>query len=50
MIDESDRAEAAAIEATGIAVDVAPTLMRSHDDRRALARAALAAAGVYAAS
>jgi LPPG:FO 2-phospho-L-lactate transferase len=50
MIDETDRAEAAAIQATGVAVDVAPTVMRSHDDRRALARAALAAAGVHAAS
>jgi LPPG:FO 2-phospho-L-lactate transferase len=50
MIDETDRAEAAAIEATGIEVAVASTVMRSHDDRRALARAALMAAGVNAAS
>jgi len=46
MIDEADRAEAAAIEAVGVAVDVAPTMMRSHEDRRGLAKAALAAAGM----
>ena len=46
MIDEQDRAEASAIEASGVAADVAPTVMRSHADRVALARAALAAAGV----
>jgi LPPG:FO 2-phospho-L-lactate transferase len=46
MIDEEDRAEAAAIEAVGVKADVAPTVMRSHADRVSLARAALAAAGV----
>jgi LPPG:FO 2-phospho-L-lactate transferase len=46
MIDEVDRAEAGAIAATGVAVDVASTVMRSHDDRRALARRALAAVGI----
>jgi LPPG:FO 2-phospho-L-lactate transferase len=45
MIDEADRAEAAAIEAVGMAAEIAPTVMRSHPDRVALARAALAAAG-----
>ncbi|CAN7345197.1 2-phospho-L-lactate transferase [Phenylobacterium sp. LjRoot225] len=46
MIDEADRAEAPAIEALGLAAVVAPTIMRSHADRVALAEATLAAAGV----
>jgi LPPG:FO 2-phospho-L-lactate transferase len=46
IIDEADRAEAPRVEALGIAVDVAPAIMRSHADRMALARATLAAAGI----
>jgi LPPG:FO 2-phospho-L-lactate transferase len=46
MIDENDRAEAAAVEAAGASAAIAPTVMRTHADRAALARAALAAAGI----
>ncbi len=46
VIDEADRTEAARVEALGIAADIAPAIMRSHEDRRALARATLAAAGL----
>jgi LPPG:FO 2-phospho-L-lactate transferase len=46
IVDEADRAEAPRVEALGIAVDVAPAIMRSHADRAALARATLAAAGI----
>jgi LPPG:FO 2-phospho-L-lactate transferase len=46
IVDEADRAEASRVEALGIAVDVAPAIMRSHADRMALARATLAAAGI----
>jgi LPPG:FO 2-phospho-L-lactate transferase len=46
IVDEADRAEAPRVEALGIAVDVAPAIMRSHADRVALARATLAAAGI----
>ena len=39
VLDETDAALAPAVEALGMAVDVLPTVMRSEDDRRALARA-----------
>lgn len=41
VIDESDSAEASAIEALGVAVLVAPTLMRTIQDRTALAERCL---------
>jgi LPPG:FO 2-phospho-L-lactate transferase len=46
ILDETDRAEAPRVEALGIAADIAPAIMRSHEDREALARATLAAAGL----
>lgn len=46
IVDEADVAEAPRVEALGIAVDAAPAIMRSQADRIALAKAALAAAGV----
>jgi LPPG:FO 2-phospho-L-lactate transferase len=39
VLDETDARLAPAVEALGIAVDVLPTVMRSEEDRRALARA-----------
>jgi LPPG:FO 2-phospho-L-lactate transferase len=41
VIDEQDRGLAGAIERTGIAVGILPTLMRGPDDERALAEATL---------
>jgi 2-phospho-L-lactate transferase/gluconeogenesis factor (CofD/UPF0052 family) len=41
VIDDADAGLAPAIEALGIAVMVAPTLMRSAEDRRQLARACI---------
>jgi LPPG:FO 2-phospho-L-lactate transferase len=46
VIDEADRGDVDAIEAIGLSAQVAPTIMKSHADRVALARAILAAAGV----
>lgn len=46
IIDESDAPMAAAIEATGVKVIVAPTLMTSTADKIAVARATLTAANV----
>lgn len=43
VIDESDRAQAEAIEGLGVSCTVAPTLMRSAEDERRLARVALEA-------
>ena len=45
VIDEADREDVDAIEALGLAAQVAPTIMKSHADRVALARAILAATG-----
>lgn len=44
IIDESDRQRSADVEAARVAARVAPTIMRSDDDKVELARAALAAA------
>ena len=46
LIDEADAALAPRIEALGMVVQVAPTLMKTADDRRAVARRALALAEV----
>jgi LPPG:FO 2-phospho-L-lactate transferase len=46
IIDEADRAEATGIEALGVAATIAPTVMKSHFDRVALAEVTLAAAGI----
>jgi LPPG:FO 2-phospho-L-lactate transferase len=43
VLDEADAALTAKIEALGMAVDVLPTVMRTDDDRRALASALLPA-------
>jgi LPPG:FO 2-phospho-L-lactate transferase len=48
VIDEVDAALRAEIEAAGVAVRVAPAVMRSSDDRAALARTCLAFAGEIA--
>ena len=45
VIDEADRAQAAEIAATGIAVEVTATVMTARADKQALARAVLAFAG-----
>ena len=45
VLDEADRAEAAALAATGVAVEVTATLMTTRADKQALARAVLAFAG-----
>ena len=50
VIDEADRAEAAEIAATGIAVEVTATMMTSRADKQALARAVLDFAGRIAAA
>jgi len=42
VLDQLDIAEVPALEASGVSVDVLPTVMRSHDDRRVLAGAILA--------
>jgi LPPG:FO 2-phospho-L-lactate transferase len=42
VIDRADAAEAPAIEAAGVAIEVLPTVMRSHRDRQVLAEAILA--------
>ena len=42
VIDEADRAEAAAIAATGVAVEVTATMMTAREEKQALARAVLA--------
>jgi len=44
VVDEADRALAPSIEELGMAVDVLPTIMRSNDDRAALARELVALA------
>lgn len=49
LIDEADAALAPRLEALGLAVRVAPTLMKTPDDRRAVARHALALADAVAA-
>jgi LPPG:FO 2-phospho-L-lactate transferase len=46
VIDEADREDVGAIEALGLSAQVAPTIMTSHADRVALARAILTAAGM----
>ena len=46
VVDTQDRALASEIEALGLRAPVAPTLMREREDARALARSALAAAGM----
>jgi LPPG:FO 2-phospho-L-lactate transferase len=46
IIDDTDRGEAARLEALGVKAQAAPSVMRSHADRVALARATLAAAGI----
>ncbi len=46
VIDEQDRDQAAAVEATGVRAVVAQTVMRGIEEKEALARAVLAAAGV----
>lgn len=46
IIDEADAAEAPRVEALGIAIEIAPAIMRTQADRIALAKATLAAAGV----
>ena len=46
VIDETDRDQAPDVEAVGVGVRIASTIMTSHLDRVALARAVLAAAGV----
>ena len=43
VLDETDVDEVPALEASGVAVDLQPTVMRTHDDRRRLAEAILAA-------
>lgn len=48
LIDEADRDLAPAVEEIGMRCVVAPTIMRSADDAAALARVALAAAGLPA--
>ncbi|MDE0049984.1 MAG: 2-phospho-L-lactate transferase [Rhodospirillales bacterium] len=45
VLDEADRPQASAIAATGVAVEVAPTVMTSRADKQALARTVLAFAG-----
>ena len=45
VLDEADRPQAAAIAATGVAVEVAPTVMTARTEKQALARAVLAFAG-----
>ena len=45
VIDEADRGDVDAIEALGLSAQVAPTIMKSHADRVALARAILDEAG-----
>jgi LPPG:FO 2-phospho-L-lactate transferase len=49
LIDEADAALAPRLEALGVAVRVAPTLMKTAEDRGAVARHALALAGAVAA-
>jgi LPPG:FO 2-phospho-L-lactate transferase len=39
VLDETDALEVPAAEASGVRVELLPTVMRSHDDRRALAGA-----------
>jgi LPPG:FO 2-phospho-L-lactate transferase len=46
IIDEHDRSEVPAVDGTGIRAVVAPTMMRDDAARRALALAALQAAGI----
>lgn len=46
VMDEQDRDQAAAVEATGVRVVVAQTVMRGIEEKEALGRTALAAAGV----
>jgi LPPG:FO 2-phospho-L-lactate transferase len=46
VIDETDAADATAVEATGVAASVAQTVMRSDDERRKLAETVLELAGV----
>lgn len=41
VVDEVDAADVSALEASGAAVELLPTVMRTHDDRRALAAAIL---------
>ncbi|HXZ02648.1 MAG TPA: 2-phospho-L-lactate transferase [Stellaceae bacterium] len=49
LIDEADGSLAPRLEARGLAVRIAPTLMKTQDDRRAVARQALALARAVAA-
>jgi len=46
IVDESDRSRIADVEAVGVHAALAPTIMTSHVDRVALAKAVLAEAGV----
>jgi LPPG:FO 2-phospho-L-lactate transferase len=46
VIDETDAHDATAVESTGIGAVMAQTVMRSDDDRRALAETVLALAGI----
>ena len=50
VIDEADRSQAAAIAATGVAVEIAATMMTRRAEKQALARAVLAFAGRIAAA
>jgi LPPG:FO 2-phospho-L-lactate transferase len=43
VLDERDAAEAPALEASGVALELLPTVMRTYEDRRALAEAILSA-------
>ena len=43
VIDEADATEAPALEASGAAIELLPTVMRTYDDRQALAQAILEA-------
>ena len=45
VLDETDRAEAAGIATTGVAVEVTATMMTAREEKQALARAVLAFAG-----
>ena len=50
VIDEADRPQADGIAATGIAVEIAATMMTARAEKQALARAVLAFAGRIAAA
>ena len=50
VLDEADRAEVAGIAATGVAVEVAATMMTAREEKRALARTVLAFAERFGAA